>query len=120
MTNAQSKPCVESKPRVENTGVTDFPEVHRVWIKEQLHALKAHKLADWQFEKMMELVDNAHANGWGKEMMNLIREVENERRDAGLSYTDIDAETQHDATNLKADIDEIIAATELKKAREKK
>lgn len=88
MTNSQSKPCFTKEEAV----ATEFHLEHRPWIKEQIHALKAHKLTDSQFEAMLELVEKMHTKGWGKEAMDIIREVENERRLAGLSYTDMDAE----------------------------
>lgn len=90
MTNAQSKNCFTKEDAV----ATEFQVKMRPWIKEQIHALKAHKLTDWQFEAMMELVENAHRCGWGEEMMEIICEVENERRLAGLSYTNMDSDDE--------------------------
>ena len=86
MTNSQSKPC-----REENT-CYKMPQNMRAWLKIQLHLLKEHKLEDWQFESIMELLEGATGSK-AKEMNDVIREVENERRLAGLSYTDIDAES---------------------------
>ena len=93
MTNSQSKPNSQSKSCHKETAVVEFNLEHRPWIKEQIHALKAHKLTDSQFEKMLELIEKMHDKGWGKEALEIIREVENERRIAGLSYTDVDAES---------------------------
>lgn len=69
-----------------------MPQNMRAWLKIQLHLLKEHKLEDWQFESIMELLEGATGSK-AKEMNDVIREVENERRIAGLSYTDIDAES---------------------------
>ena len=85
MTNSQSKPC-----REENT-CYKMPQNMRAWLKIQLHLLKENKLEDWQFESIMELLEGATGSK-AKEMGDVIREVENERRVAGLSYTDFDAE----------------------------
>jgi|AOAMet11_17_M020_2_1038521.scaffolds.fasta_scaffold19440_2 hypothetical protein len=90
MTNAQSKNCFTKEDAV----ATEFAVEMRPWIKEQIHALKAHKLMDWQFEAMMDLIDTSVANGWGKEMIEIICEVENERRLAGLSYTNMDSDDE--------------------------
>ena len=84
MTNAQSKTCEENTCH-------KMPQNLRAWFKNQLHLLKEHKLEDWQFEKIMELIEGATGSK-AKEMGDVIREVENERRLAGLPYTDIDAE----------------------------
>ena len=91
MTNAQSKTC----PAKEETATDiEWRVKMRPWIKEQIHALKAHKLMDWQFEAIIDLIENSHKNGWGKEVNDVIREVENERRLAGLSYTNMDSDDE--------------------------
>ena len=82
MTNSQSKPC-----REENT-CYKMPQNMRAWLKIQLHLLKEHKLEDWQFESIMELIGKATGSK-AKEINDVIREVENERRLAGLSYSKI-------------------------------